>query len=99
VYSHRELSRLGLHKAALRRRISRQRTECAVAASRLMQPVAWLDRMLLLWHRYAPFAPLAALPIGLLLRRPPTSRTGLLGKVLRWGPVVFGAVRSLHARS
>ena len=95
MYSHRELIRLGAHKAALRRRIARQRTECAVAVSGLMQPVAWLDRMLALWRRFAPFAPLAAVPLGLLLKRTLAPRAGLLDKLLRWGPVVFGAVRGL----
>jgi hypothetical protein len=95
VYSHRELIRLGVHKAALRRRIARQRTECAVAAARVLQPVAWLDRMLALWRRLAPFAPLAAVPLGFLLKRAIAPRAGLLDKLLRWGPVMFGAVRGL----
>ena len=93
MYPHRGLIRLAVHKGALRRRIARQRTECAAAAARLTQPVAWLDRMLALWRRFAPFAPLAAVPLGFLLKRAIAPRAGLLDKLLRWGPVVFGAVR------
>lgn len=95
MYSHRELIRLGVHKAALRRRIARQRTECAVAVAGVMRPVAWLDRMRARWRQFAPFAPLAAVPLGILLKRTLAPRAGLLGKLLRWGPVVFGAVRGL----
>ncbi len=95
MYSHRELTRLGAHKAALRQRIARRRIECAAVATRALQPVAWLDRMVALWRRVAPFAPFAALPLGFLFPRPAAKRAGLLGPLLRWGPVLFGVVRHL----
>lgn len=95
MYPQRELSELGAHKAALQRRIARQRIACVVAASRMLQPVAWLDRMLAHWRRFASFAPLAVVPFALLLKRTVAPRGGMLAKLLSWGPVVFGAVRGL----
>ena len=40
---------------------------------------------------------LLALPAGLLLKRLILPRTHILGKILRWGPIVYGAVRGLTA--
>ena len=95
MYPHRELIRLDTHKTVLRLRIARRRAECAAAAAGVMQPVAWLDRMLVLWRRVAPFAPFAAVPLGFLLKRAAAPRRSVLGALLRWGPVMLGAVRGL----
>ncbi|AOS44431.1 hypothetical protein Verru16b_01493 [Lacunisphaera limnophila] len=97
MYSHRELSRLSAHKAALRGRIAGRRTLAAALATRALRPVAWLDRLRDLWRGVAPFAGLAAIPLGLLLKRSPAPRPRLLGTLLRWAPVVLGAVRGLTA--
>ena len=97
MYAYRELIRLDAHKAVLRRRIAGRRAECVVAAACLLKPVAWLDRMLALWRKFAPFAPLATVPLGFLLKRSPAAKPRLLGALLRWGPVLFGAVRSFAA--
>jgi hypothetical protein len=97
VYTQGELTRLGAHKAALRRRIAHHRIACAVAASRLLQPVVWLDRMLVFWRRFVPFAPLAALPLSLLLRRSPAPRTNVMARLLRWSPLILGTIRGLIA--
>lgn len=94
MYAHRELIRLSVHKGILRRRIGRQRAECVGAVTRLAQPVAWLDRAIALWRRFAPFAPLAAVPLGFLFKRAAAPRTSLLSLALRWGPALFGAVRT-----
>ncbi len=94
MYAHRELIRLSVHKGILRRRIARRRAECVTAAAGLLRPVAWLDRAIALWRRFAPFAPLAAVPLGFLFKRAAAPRASVLGALLRWGPVLFGAVRS-----
>jgi hypothetical protein len=99
VYPHRELTRLDAHKAALRLRITGRRAECAAAAAGVLQPVAWLDRMLALWRRVAPFAPFAAVPLGFLFKRAAAPRRSVLGTLLRWGPVLVGAMRSLAGSS
>ena len=98
MYPQRELIRLGVHKAALRRRIARRRADCVSSARRILRPVAWLDRLLVLWRRVSPFAGLAAVPLGLLLKGAVAPRPRLLGALLRWTPVVWGAVRSLAPR-
>ena len=95
MYPQRELIRLEAHKAALRRRIVRRRTECVVTTTRLLQPVAWLDRMIAFGRQLIPWAPFAAVPLGFLFKRAAAPRRRLLGTLLRWGPVVFGAVRGL----
>jgi hypothetical protein len=97
MYPQRELIRLGVHKAALRRRIGRRRADCVSSATRIFRPVAWLDRLLVLWRRVSPFAGLAAIPFGLLLKRSTAPRPRLFGALLRWTPVVWGALRSLGA--
>ena len=96
MYSDRELTRLSAYKAVLRQRIGRHRRQCLLAAHHVVQPLAWLDRMLVLWRRFAPYAPLAVVPLGFLLKRAPAGRPRLLGRLLRWGPVVLGAVRAFQ---
>jgi hypothetical protein len=97
MYSERELIRLSAHKAALRRRIARHRRACVTAATRVAQPLAWVDRLRVFWRRFAPYAPLlAAVPLGLLRKRALAAPPRLLGTLLRWGPVVLGAVRAFR---
>ena len=99
MYPHQELIRLGAHKAALRRRITLRRDACVSAAARATRPVAWLDGVLGVWRRLPPLARYAVIPLGLWLRRSaaPRPRLRLLGVVLRWAPLVLGAVRGLMA--
>lgn len=97
MYPDRELIRLDAHKTAIRRRIARRRHECVVAAARVLQPLAWADRLVGLVQRLSPFAALAAVPLGFLFKRAAAPRRSWLGTLLRWGPVALGAVRSLTA--
>lgn len=98
MYPQRELSRLASHKAVLRRRITVRRTETVGLATHVLRPVAWLDSLLALVRRLSPLAAFAAIPLGLLLKRPSTPRPSLFGKLLRWAPLVLAAVRGLAAR-
>ena len=95
MYPDRELTRLAARKAALRRDIALRRAQCAAAAARVAQPLEWLDRMLAFWRRLSPLVKFAALPLGFLLKRSLAPRIRVLGALLRWGPPVLGAVRSL----
>ncbi len=95
MHPDRELSRLAGHKAALQRRIALNRTQCVAAATRATQPLAWLDRLVGFWRKLSPFAQLAAVPLGFLLKRSPATRPRLLGTWLRWSPLVLGAWRGL----
>ena len=97
MYTDRELSRLAAVKAALRHDIARHRRQCVTAATRVVQPLAWVDQLLALWRRLSPFASLAAIPLGFLLKRSAAPRPRMLGTLLRWAPVVLGAVRGIAA--
>jgi hypothetical protein len=94
MYPAPDLTRLALHKAALRRRIAVRRAQVTCAMARLAQPVEFLDRALAFWRRLSPFTRFAAVPLGFLLKSSVAPRVRVLGTLLRWGPVVLGAVRS-----
>jgi hypothetical protein len=94
MFPDRPLTLLAARKVALQRNISVHRAQCAVAAARVARPLKALDRTLVLWRRSRPLARFAALPLGLLLKSSSLPRTRVLGTLLRWGPLVFGAVRS-----
>jgi len=98
MYSDRELTALAAGKAALRQRIARQRAECAEAAARVLEPVALLDQVVTRWRQLSPLVKIVALPLGLLLQRKLAPRSRVLGSLLRWGPLVLGAARSLTSR-
>ena len=97
MYPQRELTRLAAHKAAVRRDIALRRAQCAGAVARVAQPLAWLDRMLALWRQLSPLAQFAAVPLGFFVTRSVFPRSRILNSLVRWGPLVFGAVRGISS--
>jgi hypothetical protein len=95
MYPTEELSLLAARKAALRERISIRRDQCAGAAARVARPLEWIEGALARWRRLSPLVKIAAIPLGILLKRRLAPRKRVFGAILRWGPAVFGAVRSL----
>jgi hypothetical protein len=98
VYPQRELTRLGVHKAALRRDIARERTACAVVAARVVKPLEWLDGLLATWRRFSPLAAVLAAPLGWAVARTVFPRLKIAGLLVRWAPLLFGAFRGLSRR-
>jgi hypothetical protein len=97
MYPERELTRLAIRKAALQRTIALHRAQCVAAASRAAQPLAWIDRIVAFWRRLPPLASFAAAPLGWFITRTVFPRLKILGPLVRWGPLVLAAVRSLSA--
>jgi len=97
MYPQPQLNRLAAHKVALRRGIARRRAQCAEAAARIAQPIEWLDRMLALVLRISPLVKFAAVPLGFLAMRTVFPRRKILGSLLSWSPLVFGAVRGMRS--
>jgi hypothetical protein len=97
MYPQPQLNRLAAHKVALRRGIALRRAQCAEAAARIAQPIEWLDRMLSLVRRISPLVKFAAVPLGFLAVRTILPRRKILGSLVRWSPLVFGAVRGINA--
>ena len=95
MYPQEELTSLAASKSGLRLRISIRRSECAAAAARLARPIAWIDRAHARWRRLSPLVKLASAPIGILMGRMRIRHLRTVGAVLRWSPLVLGAVRSL----
>ena len=94
MYPADQLTRLASRKAAHRRRIARHRVQCVHAATRVVQPLAWIDRMIGHWRRISPLALSVAVPLASLLVRP--ARRGLFGTLLRWGPLALNVVRGFR---
>jgi hypothetical protein len=97
MYPQPELTRLAADKAVLRRNITLRRLDCVRAATRVTKPLAWLDRMLVIWRQLPPFATFAAVPLGLFVTRTFFPHRKVLGSLVRWAPLVFGAVRGLSS--
>ena len=97
MYPDRELTRLAAHKASLRRHIARHRAGCIRAGTRLIQPLAWVDRMVSHWRRLSPLARLAIVPLGIALGKSTAPRPRLLGTLLRWGPTAGQMLQGLTA--
>jgi hypothetical protein len=92
MYPQRELTRLAAYKTALQWDITLRRTQCAEAAARVVQPLAWLDRMLAFWRR---LSPLTGVLLGWVATRAVFPRRKFLRSLLRWAPLVLGLVRGL----
>ena len=97
MYPTEELIFLSAKKEALRVRIFMRREECVAAAERAAKPLEIVDRGIAWWHRLNPMVKLAAVPAGLLLKKVLFRRTRIIGTVLRWGPIAFGAIRGFIA--
>jgi hypothetical protein len=95
MYPQRELTRLAAYKTALQWDIALRRTQCATAAARVVQPLAWLDRMLACWRRLSTFGPLAVVLLGWTVTRTVFPRRKILRSLLRWAPLVLGLVHSI----
>ncbi len=93
MYPRKELIVLARRKAVLLDRICVDRDEVAAAAARLAEPIEMIDGGVERWRRISPMVKLAAIPLGLVLRGVLVRRARKLSAVLRWGPIVFAAVR------
>jgi hypothetical protein len=97
MYPEQELTRLSAQKAALQRDIALRRIACAEAAARVAKPLEWLDRVTAFWRKLPPLAKLSIVPLGLLARRLVLPRFKVVGSLMRWAPIVFGAVRGVSS--
>ncbi len=97
MYPTRELSRLAIRKAALRRQVGQERVRCAVAATRVTRPLEWFDRANVLWRQFSPLAQCIAAPLGSLLQRRASSRLQSLLSLVRWAPLALRAAKLLTA--
>src|ERR1043166_1869328 len=95
MYPDRELTQLAAYKAALRRNIAIDRIQCSAAATRVLQPFEWLDKLLVLWRRIAPLARFAVVPLGFVVKRTVFSRWKFLGSLVSWGPLVVSMIRRI----
>jgi hypothetical protein len=100
MYPTGELNTLALRKAAVRARILRDRLRCVAFAAEVARPINWLDRALIQWRKISPVAKLAALPLGLLLRRAvlPGKKLNLMGRAVGLLPVVVGALKMFRVQ-
>lgn len=100
MYPTAELTELARRKAVLHARISANRSRCATLADEVARPLDWLDRVIAQWRRIPPMAKVAALPLGLLLRRVvfPQKKLHVFGRVMRLVPMVMSAVKIMQAR-
>ena len=97
MYPQRELIRLSVYKAALQQDIAVHREQYTRAAAHVARPVELFDRILALWRKVSPLALFAAVPLGLIVQRSVFPRLTLLRSIVRWGPLVFSAVRGISS--
>lgn len=97
MYPQRELNQLAIYKAALQRDIAIHRTQYTKAAAHMAQPFAMLDRFVAIWRRLSPLAIFAAVPLGFLVQRAVFPRIKVLRPLVRWGPLIFNAVRGISS--
>ena len=97
MYPQRELTRLDIYKVALLRDIAINRALCVEAATRVSQPLAWLDRILALWRRLKPLTLFAAVPLGFILKRTAFPHLKILGSLVRWGPLAFATIKNIQS--
>jgi hypothetical protein len=93
MYPQRELNLLAARKDMLRQRIALTRIQTCADLARVVQPVAWCDKVVAFWKRIPPLTKLVAIPLGLLVVKRtifPQRKIKILGSLLRWGVTAFG---------
>jgi hypothetical protein len=96
MYPQQELNGLSARKIALRREIAHRRVRFAGDAVRVTRPLERLDRAMALWRQFAPLTGFAAVPLGLLVQRIASPRLRILLTLVRWSPLIAGAVRMVR---
>jgi hypothetical protein len=96
MYPHKELRRLAARKAALVCELDRGRAEWNAAAARLVEPLALVERVVVLWRRLVPGGGFAAGSPADAGSRPASVRPSRLVTWLRLIPLVVGAVRVMR---
>jgi hypothetical protein len=94
MYAERELKRLDEVKTALRRRITRRRTETIGQVARVAQPLRWIDRIRGYWQQAGPLTKLVAGPAGAWLLGKLFRRRKMAGSLMRWVPTIWGIARN-----
>jgi len=97
MYWDEELARLAAHKAALQRSIGRGRASCTEAAAIIVRPVERIDRIAAIWRGIPPSVKFGAVPLGLLLTRFALPRRGILGALVRWGPIAYSVIFAISS--
>lgn len=97
MYPAGELTKLAARKDLLRRRIALRRVATIVVAQRIVRPLRLVDRIVGEWRRLSPLVKLAGIPLGALLGRSLHRRRRLIGKLIRWGPVLASVWRGFAA--
>lgn len=99
MYPTAELTALAQRKTLLRARISLNRLRCVVLAGEVVRPLNWIDRMVAQWRKISPMAKLAAVPLGLLLKRAvlPGKKINFFNRAMRLLPIVLSAVKIFNA--
>ena len=96
MYPTGQLNESARRKEALRVKIAARRAECGAYAEQVARPIAAIDRIAAQWKRVAPYAKLAAIPLGFLLQRRLAAKQARTGGWRRWlklAPVAMSAAR------
>lgn len=95
MYPSGELKELARRKEAVRDRLALHRLQYMEAGERLARPIHVIDTLVAQWRRISPFAKLAALPLGLLLKKKLAPKASILSTAIKWLPTMFGAARAV----
>jgi hypothetical protein len=97
MYPAAELTEIAARKDLLRRRVALRRVAIIIAAQRVARPLRVVDHIAAEWRRLSPLIKLAAVPLGAMLGRKLRGKRRMIGKLMRWGPVLASAWRGFSA--
>lgn len=93
MYPVGELTALAARKDLLRRHIALRRVVTILSAQRALRPVRLADRLWLQWRQLSPLLKFAAGPLAALFGRSVVRKRRLVGRLIRWGPLLAGLWR------
>jgi hypothetical protein len=97
MYPQAELDLLAGRKRELLQKIRARREELAAQATLALRPVRWAEAIRAKWRELSPALTLMAVPLGHVVRRRLSPKTGgVVGGLLRWAPIAVSVFRSMR---
>jgi len=97
MYPKVDLEILASRRKAMRIQIRDRRALLVMDMANVSRPVLWAEDMWAKWKAISPFAKLAAIPVGLFVKRKVFPKSGgIIGGLLRFAPTAFNIFKAMR---
>lgn len=97
MYPKVDLEILANRRKAMRVQIRDRRALLVIDTANVSRPVVWAEDMWAKWKAISPFAKIAAIPLGIFMKRKVFPKSGgILGGLIRFAPMAFNIFKAMR---